>query len=698
MLSLNSTSSAQKRRQLHRRQQSLEVPPPLTNPLPALTRKTTRPANEQHRRGLSLDQSLGRLDSATGFRPLPPQDQTQDQEPFQGTSPIRIQLDTTNLGHQHPQHYVQETQQHRPAQPGYQAQDFQSHLQQQLKGNINSPSTPTIIAPIPTHPNQEQALQDLQQHLEWYQSNFGQSPSPVPVMQAAPAFTVTPQMTTNMQMNAVEAQGTPHQFVVTLPQTPVSHNQPRTVPNTPQQYVQNWPSPPATAPKHLRSQSFQLDVAPMPNSPYGHDSFTASTDHIYGSSVYSSSNVDPASPGRSYNGASMPTLFEEPAHPMHGALLLQATGGASDDFNSPNFIVGMGLSPHSAMMQNMGEDVNATIVDTGVPAEEVDMNISAQDEKTKNWYCLYELDNGKTCGKSFKRKENARSHVQNHMGDRQFQCNDCGKTFVRQHDMKRHAAIHKDDRPHICPCGSKFARHDALTRHRQRGMCKGALPGYEKSEEEKPKRGRPKKNRPDEKTRTTKSNKARQMDYDNSMALTAAISNADYSSPNSSGMSEHSLPMTPPDTSDFDADAFINMANHTEVDYDQMAVDQYSHWRDTPPTSPATSHHNPIKTISPALLNNQGFTGASSPLSQPEHYGAVDSQPHAPFQRLASPEYDSTNGSSPYNGDEPVDMHDVSWSSLLQHDKEDSVFFSKDTEVATAASLGPMLDQWLATH
>ena len=194
----------------------------------------------------------------------------------------------------------------------------------------------------------------------------------------------------------------------------------------------------------------------------------------------------------------MPTLFEEEtaclgSHPhSHGInddnILLQAAAGASDDFNSPNFIVGggvPGMSPRSAAIHNMGEDVNATIVDTGIPPEEVDMHISAQNPDNKWWRCLYDED-GKTCGKWFKRKENARSHVQNHMGDRQFQCNDCGKTFVRQHDMKRHAAIHKDDRPHICPCGSKFARHDALTRHRQRGMCSGALPGYEKSEEEKP--------------------------------------------------------------------------------------------------------------------------------------------------------------------------------------------------------------------
>jgi regulatory protein SWI5 len=317
--------------------------------------------------------------------------------------------------------------------------------------------------------------------------------------------------------------------------------------------------------------------------------------------------------------------------------------------------------------------VNATIVDTGIPPKEVDMHISAQDPDNKWWRCLYEED-GKACGKWFKRKENARSHVQNHMGDRQFQCNDCGKTFVRQHDMKRHAAIHKDDRPHTCPCGSKFARHDALTRHRQRGMCSGALPGYEKSEEEKPKRGRPKKERrPDQKTRTSKASKARQMDRENE-ANVVFTSDFNYGSP-SSGMSDHSLPMTPPDTSDFDADAFINMAN-VDIDYNPAT----SSWRDTPPTSPVSTAA--MKTISPHLLTA----------------GTISPQPGAPYNmsalnRAVTPD-PSAFGSSPYTAEHGVgEMRQASWSSVLAfHDpmeREAPVGFDL---------MKPMLDEWLATH
>lgn len=651
MLSTNSTSSIQKRRQQHRRQQSLEVPI-LATPLPANPRRT-QSTHQGHRRGLSLDQSLSALSSPAGFRPLLQQDQDQ----FIGPSPVRIQLDTTNTGHPpDQQHFVQETQQHRPAQPGFQAQDFQSHLQQQLNGR----TSPSLVAPTPTHPNQQQALQELQHHLEWYKSNFGHSPSPN--MQTTNFHTLNQPIATDMSMHPVEAQMQQQQSMVIVPQTPVSHGHSRTVPNTPQQYAQTWPSPPPTDVKHARSQSFQFDVAPMPmsfegghimknmSSPYSQvhgsfaqDSYTVSDEHGYASSSYSSSIVDAMSPGRQHNLGPMPTLFEEVTPPFgtqpaqsgipEDALLLQATVGASDDFNSPNFIVGggpLGMSPHAVMAANLPEDVNATIVDTGIAAEVVDRQISEMDPDTKLFYCLFEEDNGKKCNKWFKRKENARSHVQNHIGDRQFMCNDCGKTFVRQHDMKRHAAIHSDDRPHVCPCGSGFARHDALTRHRQRGMCEGALPGYEKAEEDKPKRGRPKKERPDQKTRTTKAKKARQMDRENEIAA-----QTNYASSNSA-YSERSLPVTPPDTSDFDADAFINMAN-VDVPFNSNT----SSWRDTPPTSPASA--SPTKVVE----------GCSSPIGYDNYdCGIMDSHPdvaaHELFSDAFSTSYGSPEGSSPF--------------------------------------------------
>jgi hypothetical protein len=580
---------------------------------------------------------------------------------------------------------VQDTQQHRPDQPGHLAQDFQSHLRQQLNGNV----TPTILSPTPTYPNQEQALQELQHHLEWYQQNFGHSPAPSSHSNNLVNVTSLDQPNSNeMSAHSTEAQMPQQQPIINMPQTPVSHAQAQTVPNTPQHYVQAWPSPPPTNGKHVRSQSYQYDVAPMPtsfdgsqvmtmaSSPYvlaqdsfTQDPFTDSNDAGYASSIYSSSIVDPTSPGRQSNNiGGMPTLFEEPTPPL-GAhqpddfseeALLQATAGASDDFNSPNFMVGGsmgGMSPRTAMLHNLGDEVNASIVETGIAPEVVDAYISQQDPVTKGWNCLY-VDpdhNNKTCRKFFKRKENARSHVQNHLNDRQFQCNDCGKTFVRQHDMKRHAAIHSNDRPHICPCGSGFARHDALTRHRQRGMCKGALPGFEKAEEDKPKRGRPKKERPDMDDRTTKAKKARKMDRE-------CAADGSYASSNSSAMSENGLPVTPPDSSDFmDAEAFMSLAQ-------------------TPPTSPPSPQKSAC--ISPAALiagaGHNGDYGSFTGVSSPENgfngqddfnFGAVDANPGLAkmqlFSDAMSPEYGSTMpGSSPPSGDEmemPIEKYGMDW-------------------------------------
>ncbi|KAK5169145.1 Metallothionein expression activator [Saxophila tyrrhenica] len=562
-------------------------------------------------------------------------------------------------------------------QPGHLAQDFRFNPQQQQQQNGNG--TPAIVAPTPTHPNQEQALQELQHHLEWYQQKFGHSPVHQP--QPDNFVNLNQPLPSDMSLEG----HMPQQPMINLPRTvtPVSQGHARTVPNTPQHYVQSWPSPPPTDVKHARSQSFQYDVAPMPmgydghtmqipSSPYApqqtgfsQESFSVNCNDGYASSAYSSSAIDPMSP-RCNNIGAMPTVFEEPTPPLgdgfDGDNLLHATAGASDDFNSPSFMVGGsmgGMSPRTAMLHNLGEDVNASIVETGVPPEQVDAYISHQDPNTKGWTCQFMEDNHKPCGKFFKRKENARSHVQNHLGDRQFCCNDCGKTFVRQHDMKRHAAIHKDDRPHVCPCGSGFARHDALTRHRQRGMCKGALPGFEKNEEDKPKRGRPKKERPDMDSRTSKAKKARKLDRAHGQTATAAS----YASSSSSRMTDNnSLPMTPPDSSDFiDPTAFINLV-------------------ETPPTSPPSPQKSAC--ISPAALNNtrqlnvnsqhyDAFTGVSSPSTGGDYdtasfnFGAVAAEPDVAggqslFEKYSenpfSPGYDSIPGSSPPSCGEELDF------------------------------------------
>lgn len=158
----------------------------------------------------------------------------------------------------------------------------------------------------------------------------------------------------------------------------------------------------------------------------------------------------------------------------------------------------------SSMQRSVSVDsmnVDETIAETGITIDDIACYISGPDLVDQKWLCLFP-----DCKKRFGRKENIKSHVQTHLGDRQFQCPHCSKCFVRQHDLKRHAKIHSGVKPYPCACGNSFARHDALTRHRQRGMCIGAFEGVVKKNV---KRGRPRKNRPDDEERLDKSCRTR---------------------------------------------------------------------------------------------------------------------------------------------------------------------------------------------
>ncbi|KAH0609615.1 uncharacterized protein H6S33_013101 [Morchella sextelata] len=122
---------------------------------------------------------------------------------------------------------------------------------------------------------------------------------------------------------------------------------------------------------------------------------------------------------------------------------------------------------------------------TEITIDLINSYISGPEATDGKWLCLYP-----DCEKRFGRKENIKSHVQTHLGDRQFLCETCKKCFVRHHDLKRHSKIHTGVKPYPCDCGNAFARHDALTRHRQRGMCSGAFEGVIRKVV---KRGRPRK-------------------------------------------------------------------------------------------------------------------------------------------------------------------------------------------------------------
>ncbi|KAI1385798.1 uncharacterized protein F4822DRAFT_414180 [Hypoxylon trugodes] len=146
-------------------------------------------------------------------------------------------------------------------------------------------------------------------------------------------------------------------------------------------------------------------------------------------------------------------------------------------------------------------DIEKTKTQTGITLEDIHQYISGPDPRDNKWTCTFE-----DCNKKFGRKENIKSHVQTHLNDRQYKCPTCNKCFVRQHDLKRHAKIHTGIKPYPCECGNSFARHDALTRHKQRGMCIGAFDGVVRKVV---KRGRPRKHRPDMDERKDKSSRTR---------------------------------------------------------------------------------------------------------------------------------------------------------------------------------------------
>ena len=78
------------------------------------------------------------------------------------------------------------------------------------------------------------------------------------------------------------------------------------------------------------------------------------------------------------------------------------------------------------------------------------------------------------CNREFHRISNTRAHIQTHLSDRPFVCDECGKAFVRNHDLKRHKMGHKAA-GNVCPCGKGFPRADALKRHRARNICVGGF-------------------------------------------------------------------------------------------------------------------------------------------------------------------------------------------------------------------------------
>ncbi|MCJ1247634.1 Metallothionein expression activator [Trapelia coarctata] len=233
------------------------------------------------------------------------------------------------------------------------------------------------------------------------------------------------------------------------------------------------------------------------------------------------------------------------------------------------------------------------IENTGITAEEISSFIEGPDTDNK-YRCRYP-----DCDRTFGRKENIKAHVQTHLNDRQFLCEHCPKRFVRQHDLKRHGKTHTNAREYRCACGSSFARHDALTRHRQRGMCSGAFPNTPRKEA---KRGRPKKGtRPETPERLEKAARTRQRVLEKAANASSPASSSDYSLPSPAAETFNDVDMR--GTSPFD-----NLPDMNPMSYG-VSPNIFSL---TPPTSPGYSTGNsPAKGDFPTLFESYEMPNAT---------------------------------------------------------------------------------------
>ncbi len=342
------------------------------------------------------------------------------------------------------------------------------------------------------------------------------------------------------------------------------------------------PSPPNTAPSKGRQRS-SVDLAafPQPNFmnmsnlkmeiPGSTGGYTASNYSPMSNAVSSAISSFQSSPEMAHMA-----LFEDINVGVNGPLVTTKLSGlpssqSADDLTVYPSPMKDGIHPRS---QSMSENDPEDWIDTGVTCDEIASFIGFPENDNK-WKCLYPH-----CDKKFGRKENIKSHVQTHLGDRQFQCKDCLKCFVRQHDLKRHANIHSGVKSYPCPCGKGFARHDALTRHRQRGMCIGAFEGTPKKVI---KRGRPKKPRPDAEERLEKSAKTRQRVLEKRCL-------GEYAS-STSGSSASSYPS--PDQFFDDMDFTASSPSHGHGSLQQISGDiSGDFFSFTPPTSPSYSTGN----------------------------------------------------------------------------------------------------------
>lgn len=384
------------------------------------------------------------------------------------------------------------------------------------------------------------------------------------------------------------------------------------------------PSPPRSA-SHVSSRS--VDIATFPRVDFSNMS-KIHTDFPSNDAGYGSSHCSPTSIALS---STVSSFQSSPAIPRLQLIHDEKTGmpghlklGEIFGLPAPQLDLDPSGHPSEEIQQSRSQSVSdfaldATMEDTGITPEEISAFMYGPRPSDGRWVCTFP-----GCTRDFGRKENIKSHVQTHLGDRQFICKICGNDFVRQHDLKRHAKIHSGVKPYTCPCGRNFARHDALTRHRQRNTCEGGFEGMSKTPT---KRGRPKKMRPDLDTRLDKAAKTRQR------ALEKA------SSPSVSSSSECSFPSPPQFSDELDDAPGRKPLDFMEV----LQANLTDYLSNTPPASPS---HNTGDTFSAQHSRHshtpKGVSMSPSPKILPIPEEPPDTLPSHAMSRESSTNYHST--------------------------------------------------------
>ncbi|KAK6953530.1 hypothetical protein Daesc_005835 [Daldinia eschscholtzii] len=261
-------------------------------------------------------------------------------------------------------------------------------------------------------------------------------------------------------------------------------------------------------------------------------------------------------------------------------------------------------------------DIEKTKTSTGITLEDIHQYIQGPDPRDNKWTCTFE-----DCNKKFGRKENIKSHVQTHLNDRQYKCPTCHKCFVRQHDLKRHAKIHTGIKPYPCECGNSFARHDALTRHKQRGMCIGAFEGVTRKVV---KRGRPRKHRPDMEERKAKTHRT----LKKNMSTSSMSSQSGYSDTSAGNSPEY----VDPDFDVLDGIMDVSMGGTT------MNPSSLQGMNSSSAPMPSLSNDAPVSEHSPSAASVHSYASQLSHISLHQDVlpEALSSRPASPAKSVAS--------------------------------------------------------------